>query len=620
LRNLVYPPHLAPKDESIIQAFFLPDFFGIPDSDGIYSIAISPDNHRIVIVTNSFIQAWNIDKSAPLFFLDGQIKPRRALVTNDNRKIITSGSNPLIVVWDMDTGKKLCKIDIKKAAVQVMAITRDDRSLITGHADGSISKWDIYTGKLKFSISAHSKSCTSLTIIPHENLFASSCIDPPIKIWNLDNGKHVKSLSSIEARGANDLSILTDGKRMVSADTRIIVWKLPEGEIENIIGTKDKDPIGINSVSVTPDDRLIITASIDKIIRVWEITGGNKVDVFIGHNDYIHKVIAMNDGHRLISASFSGIRGWDLSNGKLWLDFPKQTALHAMTISKNGIRAIATSNNNEISVFNIKTGELIRRLTLQNRETRFATITFSESFIVYSTTNQRILGRNIDSDEILFQLAGHSQLVTSLAVSPDERLIASGLLDNSIWIWDIEKRSAKQILKGHFDDIRFVKFFPDGQKLLSGSSDQSIAVWDVNSGEKVDEIYMGEAIAFPGEFSLNAEKAFFSLGNIDSFECEVKSYDFKEKGWTKTFFKNIKADINILCLSPDNRFIIAGTKTGDFWIHSAIDDKEHGSFHCRGGIVSLIFIPGTSLLASADSFGEVIVWNFPKIVGTDGYK
>ncbi len=78
-------------------------------------------------------------------------------------------------------------------------------------------------------------------------------------------------------------------------------------------------------------------------------------------------------------------------------------------------------------------------------------------------------------------LKGHTNAVSSICISPDGKILASGSNDQTIKLWSIESESGKEIstLKGHTNRVISVKFSPDGKILASGSQDKNIILWDI---------------------------------------------------------------------------------------------------------------------------------------------
>ncbi|MDH3892642.1 MAG: TIR domain-containing protein [candidate division Zixibacteria bacterium] len=83
------------------------------------------------------------------------------------------------------------------------------------------------------------------------------------------------------------------------------------------------------------------------------------------------------------------------------------------------------------------------------------------------------------------KLTGHKGWVWSVAVSPDGTWAASGLLDSTVQIWDMETSECRATLKGHTDHVNSVAITPDGKRILSGSADHSVRVWNASSGRRL---------------------------------------------------------------------------------------------------------------------------------------
>ncbi|KAF9968437.1 hypothetical protein BGZ70_003833 [Mortierella alpina] len=78
-------------------------------------------------------------------------------------------------------------------------------------------------------------------------------------------------------------------------------------------------------------------------------------------------------------------------------------------------------------------------------------------------------------------LSGHSEGVENVTYSPSGQQIASGSVDKTVRIWDVESGECSSVLNGHTDSIFTVAYSSDGHRLASCSDDGTLKIWDVVS-------------------------------------------------------------------------------------------------------------------------------------------
>ncbi|KAI2470003.1 WD40 repeat-like protein [Annulohypoxylon bovei var. microspora] len=79
-------------------------------------------------------------------------------------------------------------------------------------------------------------------------------------------------------------------------------------------------------------------------------------------------------------------------------------------------------------------------------------------------------------------LAGHTNGISQVRISPDGRWIASSSADGTVRIWDASTGQHTDTLVGHAAGVSAVAWSPDSQTLASGSDDKAIRLWDRVTG------------------------------------------------------------------------------------------------------------------------------------------
>jgi serine/threonine protein kinase len=85
----------------------------------------------------------------------------------------------------------------------------------------------------------------------------------------------------------------------------------------------------------------------------------------------------------------------------------------------------------------------------------------------------------------LLTYRGHSDWMTSVAWSPDDRSIASSSNDQTAQVWDASNGKTIFTYHGHSSGVNAAAWSPSGKRIASGSNDTTVQVWDAFNGSNV---------------------------------------------------------------------------------------------------------------------------------------
>jgi len=104
-----------------------------------------------------------------------------------------------------------------------------------------------------------------------------------------------------------------------------------------------------------------------------------------------------------------------------------------------------------------------------------------------STLREDLLNLPVWARDKLFERPTGSvrREITSAHFSPDQKWIAVGWLDGTVWICEVQTGRFGIAPIRHDVPVNAVRFSPDGKILATGSVDKMIRIWDVRTGRQV---------------------------------------------------------------------------------------------------------------------------------------
>ena len=113
----------------------------------------------------------------------------------------------------------------------------------------------------------------------------------------------------------NSVAISPDGKYIVSGsiDKTIKIWDIKTGEC---LKTLEGHSLSVESVAISLDGKYIVSGSRDTTIKIWDIKTGECLNTLEGHRYDVNSVTISQDGKYIVSGSYETIKIWDIKTGE----------------------------------------------------------------------------------------------------------------------------------------------------------------------------------------------------------------------------------------------------------------------------------------------------------------
>ncbi len=300
-------------------------------------------------------------------------------------------------------------------------------------------------------------------------------------------------------------------------------------------------------------------------------------------------------------------------------------AVNAVQFSSDGQHLVSASDDGSVIIWR-RDGALIAKLTLKTAlntsaparatDVRFLSESADVTRLMIGTSTGAVelwdVNRqgNAQGDGELVQTLnnGHQDWVTSVAVSPDGELLASGSRDRTLKLWRKDGTLIKTVT-GHQGWVNRVRFSPDGQTLATASEDKTVRLWK-RDGTAIKTLSghsdrTTDAVFSPDGKTLASTSADSTL-RLWSLPTGQLKYQVTPADTDAAIAAN---QLNAIAFSPDGETLAVAQSNASIQLWRADDGLKLDTLLGHTGSVTNLSFDPNGLLASASTDATIRLWD-----------
>jgi WD40 repeat protein len=326
----------------------------------ILSLHWTSDGQALGIVGKTTISLREFATGKQRFFANQNVFVNR--LPEENRVAFTPNGNVLaaapatgpVLVWETDTGKQLCSLDVPGETVRGLAISREGKSIASLSRSGTqfeVRIWDGTTGKAMRTLSSDQRFPFTVAFLPDGQTLATVGMREII-FWDVATGRELRRTSDA-ARFARDIAFSGDGKTLVTAEQNVgalRIWDADRAVVKPEPDGHAGDPL---TLAFSPDSKHLATGGLDGKLLVWDLQTGAAIK-HLQRREWVRACVFSPDSRSLYSSRTDDqLRFSNTSNGhELYSiqlkDLERQDARQIgkhLALSANGLTLVAVSEH-----------------------------------------------------------------------------------------------------------------------------------------------------------------------------------------------------------------------------------------------------------------------------------
>eukprot|EP00455_Lapot_gusevi_P028584 TRINITY_DN3055_c0_g1_i1.p2 TRINITY_DN3055_c0_g1~~TRINITY_DN3055_c0_g1_i1.p2 ORF type:complete len:607 (-),score=250.54 TRINITY_DN3055_c0_g1_i1:114-1934(-) len=472
------------------------------------------------------------DPSRVDMYSEHKVKVNVARFSPNGEWVASGDERGKVIIWALNSKRTKTEVQVNRKVIDLQWSEDGTRVVAVGEGNeclGRVFTWD--SGNNVGEIAGHGKTIISCTFKPTRPFRIATAAEDNQVVFH--QGPPFKFLCSFQehTRYPNCIRFSPDGNRCISvgADRQIFVYEAKDGSKINEFGlnAENAHEASILSFSWSPDSRRILTASMDKTCRLWDVETGTVIHVWrFGNTIQDQQVGTLWIDNFALSFGLNGyIHFLDTATGTVTKTLKgHQFNITGLVVDAAHDRIITSDNLGGVVRWETKTSEgepyagdahkaPISGLSLYGELGHFATVGLDDKIRVHPLQDLHFGNESADvggqpvhvegghtTNVAAVSLAQHKLVlvrgdqavatidnldVTSLAFNPTDTELAVGLSNGNVRVYAVGSNTLDLVhtFTCHSEAVSALAYSPDGSTLASACKGRYIFLSDTATRE-----------------------------------------------------------------------------------------------------------------------------------------
>ncbi|MGC8787729.1 MAG: WD40 repeat domain-containing protein [Anaerolineae bacterium] len=525
-----------------------------------HTVTWSPDGQWLAVGTDSGVYLYDTQAMEPAYYIETQSAVYATRFSPDSSRLAVGLEKGGVELWQVSGGEQLWSLGYTLPIYSV-AFSPDGKFLATGLCTEWREEWD--------------------------------CMRSQVQLLEAETGQVVRTLQPEIVAEVASLTFSPDGRFLAAKGGP--VWEIPTGQQVQDLGRD------VHAVAFSSDGAFLAAGYLDPVVRIFGVSTWKLVRTLeMGSGHHVSTLDLSSDGAFLARGDWdtSLVQLWNLTTGKVEWEKRLQGVIE-VAFSPRGDLLAAVSPYESVRLWDVHTGQEAGTLTGSwGMVERVLFFPHGADFVVGNWRGGIWLW-NVSTRQLKCLVREQIEQMIDMALSSDGNLLAIGLADNTVHLWDVMAGREIGVLLGMG---RGLAFSPDGTTLAVQDTDGTIRFWDIKAGHWIS---LPQWSAF-GTVVLRFSSAgdLLAAGTADGL---VRLWSI-ETGEAIHLVGKHTDTVWSVAFSPDGQYLASGSDDETLRLWEVKTGRLVRVFKAGDRVRSVVFSPDSTLLAGGTWHGSIQLW------------